>query len=124
MERYFELDAFLELARNGSHWWNKATDDKKRKMADLIVSNVIIKGNKVASVSLAEPFHGWSLREKNLNGRVLAAQLERLRLYHREHGQIGNRYVQIIRTFNPAYTPPTEQQLASLRGSFPVLTVT
>ncbi len=58
-----------------------------------------------------------------LLGRVLAAQLERLRLYHREHGQIGNRYMQIIRAFNPAYTPPSEQELASLCGSIPVLAI-
>ena len=52
------------------------------------------------------------------------AQLERLRLYHREHGHIGNRYAQIIRMFNPAYMPPSEQQLASLRGSLPVSALT
>ncbi len=69
MERHYALDAFLELARKGSHCWKKANDDKKRAMADLIVANVIIKGNKVPSVSLAEPFLGWSIRGKDLDGR-------------------------------------------------------
>ncbi len=69
MERYYALDAFLELARNGSHWWNKASDDKKRKMADLIVSNVMVNGDKVASVTLTPQFEKWSKREKTDDGR-------------------------------------------------------
>ncbi len=69
MERYYELDAFLELARNASHWWKKASPEKKRKMADIIVSNVVIDGDEVASVSLAEPFATWALRSKDDNGR-------------------------------------------------------
>ncbi len=69
MERYYALDAFLELARNASLYWKKASNEKKRKMADLIVSNVIIERDKVASISLAEPFLAWSLRGKDLDGR-------------------------------------------------------
>ncbi len=64
MKRYEELDAFLELSKNGSAWWKKATDDQKRKIADLVVSNVVIDGGEVASVSLSEPFLSWSLDNK------------------------------------------------------------
>lgn len=35
----------------------------------------------------------------------MAVQLERLMEYHREHGNLGNRYVRVIREFNPAYVP-------------------
>lgn len=54
--RYDDLDAFLELSKNASRWWKKASDEKKRRMGELLISNVVIKGNKVASVSLEEPF--------------------------------------------------------------------
>ncbi len=64
MRRYEQLDAFLELASNGSNWWKKATDEQKRQIADLVVSNVVINGDNVASVSLAEPFNSWSLEKK------------------------------------------------------------
>ena len=67
--RYDDLDTFLELSKNASGWWKKANDAQKRRMAEILLSNVIIEGNKVASVSLSEPFLGWSLRGKNLDGR-------------------------------------------------------
>jgi hypothetical protein len=124
MERYYALDAFLELARNGSQWWKKASDEQKRKLADLIVSNVVIDDNKVASVSLAEPFAGWAKRGKDLDGRLWAAQLERLREYHREHGSLGKRYIEVIRAFNPNYAPHTEDELATLSRSLPILAIT
>ncbi len=69
MALYQDLDAFLELAKNGSAWWRKAIEEQKRALADILVSNVIVEGNKVASVSLNEPFKGWSLRGKSSDGR-------------------------------------------------------
>ena len=69
--RYDDLDSFLELAKNGSLWWKKASDEKKIKMAVLLVLNVMIDGNNVASISLAEPFAGWakhSNKDKNNDG--------------------------------------------------------
>ena len=66
---FYNLDAFLELARNASNWWNKANHEQKRKMADILVSNVYIEGNIVASVSLNEPFDTWSTRGKDDDGR-------------------------------------------------------
>ena len=68
LERYHDLDAFLELAKNASRWWKKANDDQKRKMAEILISHVVVEGNEVASVSLAEPFVGWSKREKTNGG--------------------------------------------------------
>jgi len=56
--RYYDLDAFLELSKNGSVWWRKASDEKKLKMAELLILNVVVDGNNVTSVSLAEPFAG------------------------------------------------------------------
>lgn len=69
MQRYNDLDAFLELAKNGSRYWTKALDDKKRILADMIVSNVMVDGDKVASVTLTPQFEEWAKRGKNLDGR-------------------------------------------------------
>lgn len=38
-------------------------------------------------------------------GGAWSAQLARLREYHREHGNLGKRYVEVIQTFNPKYAP-------------------
>ena len=67
--RYDDLDAFLELSKNASGWWKKASPEQKRGMAELLLSNVMIEGNEVASVSLAEPFATWAKREKTDDGR-------------------------------------------------------
>lgn len=69
MQRYNDLDAFLELAKNGSRYWTKAKPEKKRILADMIVSNVIVDGDKVASVTLTPQFEAWAKRGKNLDGR-------------------------------------------------------
>lgn len=69
MQRFNDLDAFLELAKNGSRYWTKALDDKKRILADMIVSNVMVDGDKVASVRLTPQFEEWAKRGKNLDGR-------------------------------------------------------
>ena len=57
-------------------------------------------------------------------GRQWAAQLERLREYHREHGSLGKRYIEVIRAFNPNYAPHTDDQLAVLSRSLPTLAIT
>jgi len=59
-----------------------------------------------------------------LLGRVWTAQLERLREYHRESGNLGKRYVEVIRAFNPNYTPYTEEALAQMSRSIPCLAIT
>jgi dsDNA-specific endonuclease/ATPase MutS2 len=69
MQRYNDLDAFLELCKNGSRFWKKAKPDKKRILADMIVSNAMIDGDKVASVTLTPQFEAWAKRGKNLDGR-------------------------------------------------------
>lgn len=66
--RYEDLDAFLELAKNGSLWWNKANDEQKVKIADLLILNAIIDREGTATVSLAEPFASWSKRSKVSDG--------------------------------------------------------
>ena len=38
-------------------------------MADILISNVVIEGHKVASVSLVEPFEECSKGEETLDGR-------------------------------------------------------
>jgi hypothetical protein len=48
------------------------------------------------------------------SGGQVACELERLRKYHREHGNLGKRYVEVILHFNPEYAPPTESLLAKL----------
>lgn len=60
IEQFFVLDAFLELSKNASKWWKKATEEQKRKTAEIVLSNVIVEGNEVATVSLAEPFATWA----------------------------------------------------------------
>ncbi len=67
-DRYNDLDAFLELAKNGSRWWNKATDPQKRKMADLLISHAVVDATGKATVSLAEPFATWAKRSKTDDG--------------------------------------------------------
>ncbi len=69
MARYNDLDAFLELSKNASGYWKDASPEKKRILADLIVSNVVVDGNKVASVTLTPQFEEWSKREKTDDGR-------------------------------------------------------
>ncbi len=69
IERYYDLDAFLELAKNAFRWWKKATPEQKRRMADIIISNVVVDGRNVASVSLNEPFEECAKEEKILDGR-------------------------------------------------------
>ncbi|MEK7137774.1 MAG: hypothetical protein AAB853_05845 [Patescibacteria group bacterium] len=69
MQLYNDLDAFLELCKNGSHYWKKALDDKKRILADMIVSNVMVDGDKVASVTLTPQFEEWAKRSKTDDGR-------------------------------------------------------
>jgi hypothetical protein len=71
IERYFDLDAFLELAKNASGYWKKADPDKKRELADLLISHVVIDGNKVVQIVLTEPFETWARErkeEKNHDG--------------------------------------------------------
>lgn len=68
LARYHDLDAFLELAKNGSLWWEKAKDEQKRKMAELLILNVIVERGKKALVSLAEPFATWAKRSKTNDG--------------------------------------------------------
>jgi hypothetical protein len=43
-----------------------------------------------------------------------AVTLELLRSYHREHGNLGKRYKDVIHEFAPKYTPRTEKELASM----------
>ncbi len=69
IQRYYDLDAFLELAKNAFRWWKKATPEQKRQMADILISNVVIEGNKVASVSLVEPFEECANNDETLDGR-------------------------------------------------------
>ena|GEM_PF-1069284 len=69
IERYYDLDAFLELAKNAYRWWKKATEPQKRRMADIIISNVMVEGGKVASVTLNEPFEECSEGGEDLDGR-------------------------------------------------------
>lgn len=59
-----------------------------------------------------------------ITGGAWAGQLELLRQYHREHGHVGKRYVEIIREFNPHYAPRTAAQLAHLSRNIPALTTT
>lgn len=66
--RYYDLDAFLELAKNGYHWWKKASPEQKRKMADIIVLNIIVTPEKEATVSLQEDFEILSKRKKDSDG--------------------------------------------------------
>ncbi len=61
---------------------------------------------------------------QKINGRGWATQLERLRVYHREHGNLGKRYIEVIRAFNPKYVPHTESELAQLSRSLMPLTIT
>lgn len=58
------------------------------------------------------------------DGRQWAAQLELLRSYHREHANLGRRYIEVIREFMPSYTPRTDEQLAKLRASSSTLILT
>ena len=118
------LDAFLEPAKNVCRWWKKASPEKKRILADMIVSNVVVDGDKVASVTLTPQFEEWAKRKKTDDGRLWAAQLELLRSYHREHGNLGNRYIEIIHEFVPDYAPRTDAQLAKRRAIAPVLILT
>jgi len=67
--RYNDLDAFLELAKNGSLCCKKASDELKRHLADILISNVIVEENKVASVSLQEPFAGWAKSRNSSESR-------------------------------------------------------
>ena len=98
--------------------------NRKRKLADLVVSNAVVdvKGN--ATVCLTPDFEEWAKRSKTDDGRLWAAQLERLREYHREHRNLGKRYIEVIRAFNPNYTPHTDDQLAVLSRSLPTLAIT
>ena len=57
-----------------------------------------------------------------MNGRALAAQLEQLRVYHRERGHIGKRYVSVIQEFVPEYSPMTDMKLAYKREKMPLVT--
>jgi len=76
LARYNELDAFLELSKNASQWWKKAGDEEKIRMGELLILNAVIEGNKVASVSLAEPFAGWAKRYKTNDGGVCLKKSE------------------------------------------------
>ena len=94
MERYYSLDAFLELARNASLYWKKANNDKKRKMADILISNVVISGDKVASVTLTPQFEEWAKRKKTDDGRgagtrTLGLQTPSLALYQLSYTPIA-----------------------------------
>ena len=85
---------------------------------------MIVDGDKAPLVSLTEQFEECAKREKTDDGRVWAAQLERLRAYHRERGNLGHRYVEVIRAFNPNYTPYTEEDLVQMSRSIPCLAIT
>ena len=49
-----------------------------------------------------------------VGGGRWAVTLERLRSYHREHGNLGKRYTDVIHEFTPTYAPRTEKELASM----------
>lgn len=38
------------------------------------------------------------------DGRDVQSYLERIQSYHREHGNLGIRYIQVIQLFNPSFT--------------------
>ena len=69
LRRYFDLRAFLELAKSGSRWWRKASPEQKRLMGDILISNVIVDMQGRPTVSLAEPFLEWSKGKKGKSGR-------------------------------------------------------
>jgi len=52
----------------------------------------------------------------NVIGRQWVAQLTLLRSYHREHGNFGNRYIEVIHELTPVYAPRTDAQLAQRRA--------
>lgn len=60
----------------------------------------------------------------DFGGRLWAVQLERLREYHRESENLGKRYVEVIRAFNPNYTPYMEEDVAQMSRSIPCLAIT
>lgn len=68
LDRYNDLEAFLELTKNASSWWKKANDEQKRRMADTLLLNVEVEGNEVAKVSLKEQFEKWLKRPKDGDG--------------------------------------------------------
>ena len=78
----------------------------------------------VLGTATLERLAGRSSLQGAKAGRHWAAQLERLREYHREHGSLGKRYIEVIRAFNPNYTPHTDDQLAVLSRSIPTLAIT
>lgn len=65
LSAYWELDAFLELAKNGSGWWKDALDEEKRLMADILISNVTVEPKGKLTVELSEPFRDWATRHKD-----------------------------------------------------------
>lgn len=90
IERYYDLDAFLELAKNAAHYWKIASPEKKRLMADLLLSNVIVNTDGTAVVSLAEPFASWSKAPKTDDGRMDRPRAETLSIFQRAFLNIKN----------------------------------
>lgn len=106
IEEYAKLDAFLELVKNGYRWWKKANDEQKTKMADLLISNVLVEDGKVASVSLAEPFASWARarkQPKSQGGGREEDELERVLKHHRKHRFLGKCYAEVIGEFDATY---------------------
>gem|GEM_PF-3411345 len=43
------------------------------------------------------------IRNEVLDGRQVGSLLKRIRNHHREHGNLGKRYAEVIRLFNPSF---------------------
>lgn len=64
IEQYYDSEAFLKLAKDGYSYWNTKDEAKKRDLGDLLVLNVMVVGNKVAEVTLNEPFESYTKERK------------------------------------------------------------
>ncbi len=63
------FEDFLELSRNAYSYWKMANMDKKRQIAEILFSNLVVSKQKVVSLTLNEPFETWIQRKNVLSGR-------------------------------------------------------
>lgn len=117
-----DVEVFLNTLKTASEDYELMDHTHKDVIARMLLLNMIVEEGKVSSVTLNPPFNEMIKHPLILDGGQWACELERLRGYHREHGYIGRKYVEIIHEFNPSYAPRTPLELARLSRSFPSLT--
>ena len=74
----FTYKTFLELSTNADVYWLNANHEEKHKIAEILLLNLIVEGQKVRSITYKSPFAEWIKKRNVANGGASGTKLEPL----------------------------------------------